>query len=162
MICKYCNKEKKESDFVLHNKSKCRKCLCEYQLVWLNKKPGRREACNKRRRNKQSKYYIKWYAKNGRVRTQKDIDAINRWAKNNQVKLGVSRKLRYAVETGKIKKPKVCSLCRRLTKIHGHHPDYNKPLAVVWCCASCHRKIHNGSIVLQRETFWQRLKEVVK
>lgn len=34
-----------------------------------------------------------------------------------------------------------CSICGA-EKAHGHHPDYEFPLAVVWLCASCHRKVH--------------------
>lgn len=25
---------------------------------------------------------------------------------------------------------------------HRHHPDYDKPLEIVWMCAPCHRRVH--------------------
>lgn len=40
---------------------------------------------------------------------------------------------------GKGHKPKNCSICGKETRIHGHHPDYDKPLKVVWCCQVCHK-----------------------
>lgn len=34
-----------------------------------------------------------------------------------------------------------CVLCGALQS-EAHHPDYSKPLEVVWLCRSCHRKLH--------------------
>ena len=48
----------------------------------------------------------------------------------------------YALRHGLLKKPKTCSLCGDSGKIHGHHPDYKKPLDVVWLCATCHMREH--------------------
>jgi hypothetical protein len=36
-----------------------------------------------------------------------------------------------------------CSFCGSL-KVHGHHYDYDKPLAVFWLCAKHHRMMHRG------------------
>ena len=49
--------------------------------------------------------------------------------------------LYYALKTGKIDKPEVCSVCGKpigKDKIQGHHRDYSKPFEVVWCCQDCH------------------------
>jgi len=53
-----------------------------------------------------------------------------------------SGQLQYAVQTGKIKKPKHCEICLRKGEVEGHHEDYDKPLEVVWICWSCHNVIH--------------------
>jgi len=50
--------------------------------------------------------------------------------------------LSNAVRDGKIKKPDRCSHCHANTWLHGHHPDYTKPLEVVWLCVPCHRQLH--------------------
>jgi len=36
---------------------------------------------------------------------------------------------------------KNCLFCGA-KKTEGHHPDYNKPLRVVWLCKICHEKLH--------------------
>lgn len=52
--------------------------------------------------------------------------------------------LSNAVCDGKIVRPSQCSLCGFSNGIiEGHHPDYSKPLEVVWVCKSCHIMIHN-------------------
>lgn len=35
-----------------------------------------------------------------------------------------------------------CEICGSTENVHGHHPDYSKPLEVCWLCASCHQRLH--------------------
>ena len=52
-----------------------------------------------------------------------------------------------ALRNGKIiKKP--CEICKEENS-QGHHPDYNKPLEVVWLCPSHHKKVDMGLIKLK-------------
>jgi len=39
--------------------------------------------------------------------------------------------------------PAACSRCGSTDKLVKHHPDYDKPLDVVWLCRKCHRKAHD-------------------
>ena len=60
-----------------------------------------------------------------------------------------TRKLRWAVECGKVIKPNQCSVCQKtheLSKIQGHHNDYEKPYEVIWVCRNCHMDIHYGRL----------------
>lgn len=58
--------------------------------------------------------------------------------------------LRRAVKEGKIIKPEKCSLCDRDDRpISGHHPDYSKPLEVIFTCYPCHHgEIHHASVTV--------------
>jgi hypothetical protein len=48
-----------------------------------------------------------------------------------------------ALKDGRLTKPKTCAWCGATAKrINGHHPDYARPLMVVWLCTSCHIKHH--------------------
>lgn len=51
-------------------------------------------------------------------------------------------KVHRAVQAGKINKPSACSKCGIECSPHGHHPDYTKPLEVVWLCVRCHADEH--------------------
>lgn len=60
-------------------------------------------------------------------------------AENRLICQQVSRALRQGV----LVKPKECSWCGNDQRpIHGHHPDYDRPLMVVWICADCHQEHH--------------------
>lgn len=54
------------------------------------------------------------------------------------------KRARYAVKDalidGKIQR-KPCAICDRLPT-EAHHPDYSKPLEIIWLCKKHHRKNH--------------------
>lgn len=50
--------------------------------------------------------------------------------------------LRYAVKIGQIKKMS-CACGKKETE--GHHPDYSKPLEIVWLCVKHHHELHRKS-----------------
>lgn len=65
------------------------------------------------------------------------------------------RKAHYAVkkalDKGLITRPNACERCGDPAwkwKLQAHHPDYTKPLAVIWLCTPCHVEIHpkKGSV----------------
>jgi len=57
-------------------------------------------------------------------------------------KYNAQGKLQYAVRTGNIKR-KPCQVCGEL-KVEGHHPDYDKPLDVIWLCRKHHIAAHKN------------------
>ena len=53
-----------------------------------------------------------------------------------------------ALRSGKLVKPKECSVClcvKPSRQIHAHHDDYYAPLDVVWLCAKCHSEHHKSA-----------------
>lgn len=48
-----------------------------------------------------------------------------------------------AIRDGVIIRQRICSRCGISgVRIHGHHPDYELPIVVIWLCQPCHIKEH--------------------
>lgn len=53
--------------------------------------------------------------------------------------------VRYHLKCGHIQKAEFCEIswCEAETEnLEAHHPDYDKPLDVIWCCRNCHWDLH--------------------
>lgn len=61
------------------------------------------------------------------------------WRANNPEKRAAHLRVQYAIKKGELKKPGYCQECGFYHPIiEAHHPDYSKPLEVVWLCKPCH------------------------
>lgn len=65
-----------------------------------------------------------------------------KWNRQNQKARRAQRKVSYALETGRLEKPNGCEWCGSSGPLDGHHPNYEKPLLVMWLCRSCHKLWH--------------------
>lgn len=63
------------------------------------------------------------------------------WARYPE-KYKATRAVNNAIAQGKMIRPTICSKCFLEGSIEGHHPDYSKPLEVIWLCIECHNKEH--------------------
>lgn len=61
-------------------------------------------------------------------------------------KMLAKTKVWEAIRKGLLKK-EPCVVCGEI-KVHGHHPDYSKPLEVIWLCHTHHKQLHLGKIKL--------------
>jgi hypothetical protein len=67
-------------------------------------------------------------------------------------------KLEKAIQRGEITRPDECSRCGTAyrfkdgrTAIQAHHPDYTKPLDVIWLCQRCHHEEHKEVMPMEAE-----------
>lgn len=76
-----------------------------------------------------------------------------RYIKMYPEKAVARRAVRDAIARGEIVRPACCERCgadpglnrRGAPLLHGHHPDYSKPLEVDWLCVLCHAQEHHKS-----------------
>jgi hypothetical protein len=64
----------------------------------------------------------------------------------------------YAIRIGALSRPDICERCGKggiardgRTLVQAHHPDYNKPLDVMWLCQSCHHEWHRTNRAIPLE-----------
>lgn len=72
-----------------------------------------------------------------------------------QTKASARSKVARAVALGRLKRPEICERCegvRGRRRIEGHHPNYNKPLDVIWLCSPCHIDEHHPNPITYTET----------
>lgn len=76
-------------------------------------------------------------------RNKDRYDAVAAAAKKaNPVRYAANYAVQTALRRGEIVKPSSYERCPFTGKLDAHHPDYAKPLDVVWLCRSCHKKEH--------------------
>ena len=115
--CSLCNEEK---DFSLFHKDKNTKTGCSAYC----------KSCKKI----QDKKYIRNYLYTEQVKERKKT-----WRENNPERKSAHMKVYYAIKKGFLfKQP--CFICGE--KAEAHHPDYSRPLDVVWLCSPHHRQAH--------------------
>ena len=85
-------------------------------------------------------------ARNKRLHRLKNIELARSIERAKAIKYRERRltygKVKWAVISGKIKKPKLCQKCGKRKRLQGHHKDYSKPLDVMWLCIDCHMEQH--------------------
>ena len=142
--CTRCGVNKDESLFGA-NKSfedglhyRCKECASVYQKerrerLNASKPPGWKEKSKDR-----AKYMEQWITNNPGYMTAKKRE----WWKKNKDRLKVKDAVRYAIKTGKLVKTP-CHICGDV-QVEGHHPDYSRPLDVVWLCRKHHNEVHHS------------------
>lgn len=78
----------------------------------------------------------KKYAETHRVIIHKKNDKHH---KEHKDKINSAAKARYHIS---IPEGKICDVCKTEQAIHRHHPDYSKPLSILFVCKKCHTKLH--------------------
>ena len=131
---------------------------------------GKCKECTKADVNKNRAANLEYYQQYDRHRFQYELerrslqlDQMREWAKNNPEKLAEVKSqwqarnpekrqchlsLASAIAKGTLVKSASCQSCGTSEgRIQGHHPDYTKPIDVMWLCATCHSRQHR----LERE-----------
>jgi hypothetical protein len=126
MHCKTCLNDKPMEEFYASNKSRCKECVRAAVLA-----------------NRLDK--IDYYRRYDRARSsmphriQQNIRVTKRWRLANPQRWSAQIALNNAIRAGKIK-PLPCFICGE--KAEAHHPDYSRPLDVVWLCPAHHKQAH--------------------
>jgi transposase-like protein len=77
----------------------------------------------------------------GTVKKSSDSTRTN-WRKRNRIKSRAHSAAARAQKNGILKKPENCERCGQKGRLHKHHPDYSRPLHVLWLCPKCHGQAH--------------------
>jgi hypothetical protein len=146
--------ENRSSEFYKSNKSKCKKCV----IAVVNKRRSEnidkireydRNRPNAKERVIQNQERIDRYKTENPKKYKQIHQQKIEWAKRNRHKRNAQQKLSRALLNGTVLRPDRCELCDD-TKVQAHHPNYSKPLDVIWLCASCHSEEHKKLREIER------------
>ena len=133
-----CNKCSKEIQYLLSKEKICKCCLNKRRREYTAK---RKEIGRPIKVTKMSKEYFSKKNKEWALANKEKIRKYAQDAKQrNPEKARARMLLNSAVKSGKILKYN-CKVCGS-EKSEAHHPDYNKPLDVVWFCRAHHIEEH--------------------
>ena len=126
--CSKCGSLKEISEFYVRNLV-CKECykkrVSEYQKTdhgrESHKQASKRYSITKNGKDINNKAQKKWQDKNHKK-------LLAKWAVNRAIKVGVLTRM-------------PCEICGNHLS-HGHHPDYNRQLDVIWLCAFHHKEWH--------------------
>lgn len=129
MQCVLCGQVKLASEFYAKDK-KCK--VCRRALVLEN-------------RWKNIDHYREYDRKRADKphRVEKNSKTSKQWCDDNPMRRSAQIALGNAVRSGKVQKWPACAVpdcCS--TRPVAHHPDYDRPLDVVWLCQAHHKQAH--------------------
>ncbi len=156
--CTKCHKKKDLIEFYKDRYSsdnysyQCKKCINAYRYLYCRTERGKEVSRNN------SKLYRETVK--GRLNHRKCMAKYRNSVKGKQNKKIYDKQYRKdhprkkrtwwifnnAIRQRKIKRKTHCDHCGINTKPHGHHPDYRKPLEVIWLCRYCHTKLHPSKL----------------
>lgn len=95
-------------------------------------------------RNKSSLSYSNaWKDKTGYRTSEKKKRMSKDWSDKNREKTFAHDKVAAAIKNKVLIRPETCQRCEEKLYTEAHHPDYSKPLCVMWLCKSCHQLEHS-------------------
>ena len=119
----------------------CPACRRAYMRAWGKKRRAQGLPSGGTMPSEWWKDYWRKYGKRPKVRARKAAQ-MRRYTKDPKLRARHMARwmLSRAITSGRIEKLP-CALCGA-KQVQAHHPDYSKPLLIVWLCSACHRKEH--------------------
>lgn len=140
MFCKTCVIEKPEDAFYQSNKNRCKECVCASVRAHRQANIERVRSYDKFRASMPHRVAArKEYAQTEAYAISHEAASL-RWAKKYPERRKASHLVSNAIRDGNLQK-QPC-ICCGAGKVEAHHPDYSRPLDVVWLCIPHHKEVH--------------------
>lgn len=140
MICKKCKTDKPEEGFYVSNKARCKECVKAAVTANRLENLERVRSYDRMRGSQPHRVSARLTYQKTNAFAQSHKAAAERWSAKHPDRRKASHMVSNAIRNGKLKKFP-CMVCGR-QKVEGHHPDYSRPLDVVWLCNPHHREAH--------------------
>lgn len=146
--CKTCNTDKPLSSFYVHKAMAdghlniCKDCtkarVSKHRMLNIDyiKQYDKKRAMIPKRVNARKEYEKTEAGKKAKIK------ALQNYKEKHTERYYAQKALGNAIRDGKITKM-ACFICGN-EQVQGHHPDYSRPLDVIWLCVKHHNEIHKN------------------
>lgn len=139
MHCKRCNTEKLESDFYPSNKTRCKECVKASVNKHRIENIERVREYDRMRGSMPHRVSARKEYQKTPAFAESHEAAVKRWAAKHPERRAAQHAVSNAIRHGHLQK-QPCLACGN--EAEAHHPDYSRPLDVVWLCNPHHREVH--------------------
>lgn len=142
MLCKTCLTDKPVDGFYKGQKSKCKECTKAYVRAHRLANIEHYRAFDKARASMPHRVAAREAYRTTAAYAESHKAAAKRWAEKHPERRRANTMLDNAVRDGRVIPWPVCAVPECCGKPEGHHPDYSRPLDVVWLCDKHHKAAH--------------------
>jgi hypothetical protein len=140
MRCKHCSQEKPAEGFYTSNRVKCKDCVKDAVNAHRQANLEQVRAYDRMRGSMPHRVAARKEYQQTPAFAKSHEAASKRWANKHPERRQASYAVANAIRDGKLKKTH-CHVCG-CAQVEGHHPDYSRPLEVVWLCPPHHKQAH--------------------
>jgi hypothetical protein len=142
MRCKHCSQDKAADCFYKSSPSKCKDCVKAAVNQHRQANLERVRAYDRMRGSQSHRVAARAEYRKTPAYAQSHEAAALRWSAKHPERRKASHIVGNAVRDGRLIPWPVCALPECDGKPQGHHPDYSRPLDVVWLCDTHHKQAH--------------------
>lgn len=129
-------------DFYKSNQTKCKECVKAAVSKHRQENLERVRAYDRMRGSMPHRVAARAQYRKTEAYAESHEAAALRWAAKHPERRKASHIVGNAVRDGKLIPWPVCAVPECSARPQGHHPDYGRPLDVVWLCRVHHRQAH--------------------
>lgn len=142
MHCKICNTTKPDTDFYASNKSRCKECVKARVNANRQANLERIRAYDRMRGSMPHRVAARKAYQRTPAFAESHNAAVKRWEAKHPERRHASTTVGHAIRDGRLAPWPACAVPTCDCKPQAHHPDYSRPLDVVWLCDTHHKAAH--------------------
>lgn len=142
MLCKACNTKKLAGDFYASNKTRCKECVKASVTAHRAANLDRVRAYDRMRGSMPHRVALRKEYRTTAAYSKSHEAAALRWAAKHPDRRKANNLVANAVRDGRLIPWPLCAVPECSREPQAHHPDYSRPLDVVWFCQPHHKQAH--------------------
>lgn len=143
MYCKHCAQDKPAEGFYKSSPSKCKECTKDAVNKHRQANLERVRAYDRLRGSQAHRVAARAEYRKTSAYAESHEAAAKRWAAKHPERKRAAEAVNNAIRDRRLTRWPVCAVPECEGKPQAHHPDYDRPLDVVWLCQPHHKQAHS-------------------